>query len=66
MLIKRNNQQKIIDYKKLYFRRDKNLEFDFRDYKSFKKIFRDIYYNKFSIEEAENTQEKFNAVLAAL
>ena len=66
MLIKRNNQQKIIDYKKLYFRRDKNLEFDFRDYKSFKKIFRDIYYNKFSIEEAENMQEKFNAVLAAL
>ena len=32
MLIKLNAQEKSIDYKKLIFKRNKNLEFDFRDY----------------------------------
>ena len=48
------------------FKRDRNLEFDFRDYKSLKEFFKDIYYKKFSIKEAESIQEEFNAVLTAL
>ena len=36
------------------------------DYKSLKELFKDIYYKKFSIKEAESIQEEFNAVLTAL
>ena len=36
MLIKLNDQEKGIDYKRLSFKRDENLEFDFRDYKFLK------------------------------
>ena len=48
------------------FKRDRNLEFDFRDYKSLKEFFKDIYCKKFSIKEAESIQEEFKAVLTAL
>ena len=61
-----SNQEKSIDYKRLNFKRDKKLEFDFRDYKPLKELFKEIYHKKFSREEAESTQEEFNAVLGAL
>ena len=32
------NQEKNIDYKRLGFKRDKNLEFGFRDFKVFKRM----------------------------
>ena len=48
-----SNQEKSINYKKLSFKRDKNLVFDFRDYTSSGELFRDIYYKKFTIKETE-------------
>ena len=45
-----SSQEKSINYKKLYFKRDASLKFDFRDYTSLKEIFRDIYYNKFALK----------------
>ena len=66
ILIKLNAKEETIDYKRLSFKRDKNLEFDFRDHKLLKEFFKDIYYKKFSTEEAEIIQEEFNAVLTAL
>ena len=61
-----NNQQKNIDYKRLSFKRKKNLEFDFSGYNSLKELFKDIYYKKLSIEKAEGIQEEFNVVLGTL
>ena len=66
MLIALGDQEKSIKYKNLYFSRDRTLGYDFRDYKSLKEIFRDIYYNSFSIQEAENMQSEFTATLTAL
>ena len=40
--------------------------FGFRDYRSLKELFRDIYYKKFTIEEAERVKQVFNALLGAL
>ena len=66
MLKRLSNQGKSVNYRKLYFKRDAGLKFDFRGYNSLKEIFRDIYYNKFSTKKAENMQNEFNAVLTAL
>ena len=61
-----SNQQKNIDYKRLSFERNKNLEFDFSGYNSLKELFKDIYYKKLSIEKAEGIQEECNVVLGTL
>ena len=51
---------------RLNFKRDKNVEFNFRDYKSLKELFKDIYYKKFSIEVEEGVQDECKAVLDKL
>ena len=66
MLEKLNNQEKLINYKKLYLKGGNNSEYDFSDYKSLKEFFKAIYYTKITIEEAEAMQEEFNAVIGAL
>ena len=43
MLMKLINQEKSINYRRLNFKRDKNLEFDFKDYKNLREFFKDIY-----------------------
>ena len=48
------NQEKSFNYKRLNFKRDKSMEFDFRDYKSLKKLFKEIYYWKLSIDRIED------------
>ena len=65
IIIKLNNEENILT-KKGEIRRDKNLEFDFRDSKFLKKIFRGIYYKNFSIEKSERVQDGFMVVLKAL
>ena len=40
--------------------------YDFSDYKTFKKLFRDLYYRKMTIDEAELKQDEFNAVFDVL
>ena len=66
MITKPNNQEKSIYYKRLTFRRDKNLEFDFRDYRSLKELFKEIYYRKISIDRAEDIQKEDNILLDAI
>ena len=40
--------------------------YDFSDYKTFKKLFRNLYYRKMTIDDAELKQDEFNAVFAVL
>ena len=40
--------------------------YDFSDYKTYKELFRDLYYRKMSIDDAKSKQEGFNAVLGVL
>ena len=41
-------------------------EYDFSDYKTFKKLFRDPYYKKITINDTEREQDEFNAVIGVL
>ena len=40
--------------------------YDFSDYKTFKELFRDLYYKNMAIDEAEGKQDEFDGVLDAL
>ena len=64
ILEKLNNQEKLINYKKL--KGGSNSEYDFSDYRSLKEFFRAIYYTKITIEESEAIQEEFDAVTGVL
>ena len=64
ILEKLNNQEKLINYKKL--KGGNNSEYDFSDYRSFKEFFKAIYYTKVTIEESEAIQEEFDAGTGAL
>lgn len=55
ILYKLNNQENNTNYKRISFKRDKHLEFDFSYYIPLRELFRDIYYKKFTIEEAEKS-----------
>ena len=59
-------QEKIIDYTNLRFKRNKSLEFDFREYRSLKNMFKEIYYRKISIDKAEDTQRESKNLYDAL
>ena len=63
---KLSNQEKVIYYKKLNFKRDRNLNFDFREYKSLKELFKGVYYRNISIGKAERMQDEYEAQLAVL
>ena len=58
--------QNDVDYKKLKFTGGNSVMYDFSDYKTFKELFRDIYYRNMSINEAERKQDEFNVVLNTL
>ena len=49
--------QKDVDYRKLKIRGGKNVDYDFSDYKTFKKLFRDLYYKETRIDNAERKQD---------
>ena len=66
VLAKLSNQEKIIKYKKLSFKRDKKLEFDFRDYRSLKELFKAIYCRNISICKAERIQDEYETQFAVL
>ena len=66
VLAKLSNQEEIIKYAKLDFRRDNNLKFEFSDYRSLKKLFRAIYYRNLSIDNAERIKDEFMGVLSML
>ena len=54
---------KDIGYRKWKTRSGNNVDYDFSDYKTFKELFRDLYYRKITIDDAERKQDKFDAVL---
>ena len=58
--------QKDVDYIKLKTAGGNNITYDFSDYKTFKELFRDLYYKNMSINEAERKQIKFDGALRAL
>ena len=58
--------QKNVDYRKLKIKGGKMKEYDFSDYRTFKELFRDLYYRIITIDEAESKQDEFNAVLHVL
>ena len=66
MITKLNNQEKNINYKKIKFKRDKKLDFDFRDYRSLKELFKEINYRNMSVDEAEKKQDEYEVQLFAL
>ena len=48
MLEKLNNQEKFINYKKIYYRGGKNVDYDFSEYRSLKELFKmEKYFLKF-------------------
>ena len=58
--------QKDVDHRKLKFRDGNNIDYDFSDYKTFKEVFRDLYYRTFTIDDSESKQDEFNTVLNLL
>ena len=58
--------QKDADYRKLKIKGGNNIDYDFSDYKTFKELFRDLYYKEITIDDAERKQDEFSAVIAAL
>ena len=58
--------QKDVDYRKLKTRGGNNVTYDFTDYKTFKELFRNIYFKKMTIDDAEMKQDEFNSMLGVL
>ena len=58
--------QENIDYRKLKIRGGNNVDYDFSDYKTFKELFRDLYYKKITIDDAESKQDEITGVMGAL
>ena len=58
--------QKSGDYRKLSIRGGNNVTYDFSDYKTFKELFRNLYYRKITIDDAEIKQDEFNSNLGVL
>ena len=60
------NIQKNVDYRTLKIRGRNNEDFDFSYYKTFKELFRDLYYKKTTIDYAERKQDEITGVMGAL
>ena len=58
--------QKDVDYRKLIIRGGNNVMYDFSDFKTFNELFRDLYYKKMTMNDAEVRQNKFNSKHDAL
>ena len=66
MLKKSNNQEKLLNYKKLYFKEGNNVGYGFSEYRSLKEQFKAIYYRNIRIEKAKRIQAEFDAIVGAL
>ena len=66
MLEKLNNQEKLINYKKLYFKGGNKVDYDFTNFSSLRKLFRTIYYGEILIAVAEREQENFDDMIKTL
>ena len=66
ILKKLNNQEKLINYRKLNFTGGNKTDYDFSDYRSLEELFKAIYCRNITIEEAEGIQGEVNATIDAL
>ena len=66
VLEKLNNQEKLINYRKLNFKGGSNVDYDFRNFKPLRELFRAIYYREILIPSAEREQEDFDYTYEAL
>ena len=66
MLEKLNNQEKIINYKKLSFKGGNNVDYYFINFSSLRELFRLIYYGEILIPVAEREQSEFNDIFELL
>ena len=60
------NIQKDLDYKKLKIRGGNNVDYNFSDYKTFKELFRELYYKTTTIDFLERKQHEITGVMGAL
>ena len=51
------------NFRKLEIKSGNNVDYDFSDYKTFKELFRDLYYRKITIDDAERKQDEFDVML---
>ena len=58
--------QKNFDYRKLKYRGGNNVDYDFSDYKTFKELFKDLYYKKTTIDYEKRKPDEINEVMGAL
>ena len=63
MLEKLNNQEKLINYKKLGFRGVNNKDYDFANISSLRELFRAIYYREILIPVVEREQDNFDDMI---
>ena len=66
MLEKLNNQEKLINYRKLNVTGGNKVDYDFRECRSLKELFKTIHYINITIEKTERIQEESNTVINAL
>ena len=55
--------QEDVDYRKLKNIGHNRVEYDFSDYRTFKELFRDLYYKKLTIDGAKAYQIQFDTIL---
>ena len=58
--------QKDVNYRKLKIKDSNNVGCDFSDCKTFKELFRYLYYKETTIDEAERKQDEIDGVIDAL
>ena len=66
MLEKLNNQEKLINYKKLSFPGSNKKDYDFTNFSSLRERFRKIYYGEILIPGAESEQDNFDDIVKTL
>ena len=66
LIEKIKNIQKDVEYRKLKIRGGNNVDYDFSDYKTFKELFRELYYKKTTIDYVERKQDEITGVMGAL
>ena len=58
--------QKGVQYRKLKIRGSNKSDYDFSYYKTFKELFKELYYKKNTIEEVEGKQYEFDTIINSL
>ena len=66
MLEKLNNQEKLINSKKLSFRGGNNKDYDFTNFSSLRELFRTIYYGEILIPVTEREQNSFDGIIRTI